>query len=129
MDAARAWASDSMLRYNWRGFTVETSNCIAQWVSAAPARSNYPCKLFIQKRCLYENRIGGFPFPSACAGERAGLGGVRRLRYLGYRKAARACALVASSMRFFSGAFGSSELSSLLETAPISSTALRNAAS
>jgi len=49
--------------------------------------------------------------------------------YLANLCAARAHALAASSARFFGGAFVSNDMSSFLETAVISSTAARNAAS
>src|SRR6266480_7714223 len=49
--------------------------------------------------------------------------------YLGNLCAVRARALAASSVRFFGGAFVSSELRKMLVTAAISSTAARNAAS
>src|SRR6266480_6453452 len=49
--------------------------------------------------------------------------------YLGNLCAVRARALAASSVRFFGGAFVSSELRRVLVTAAISSTAARNAAS
>src|SRR5713101_3387919 len=49
--------------------------------------------------------------------------------YLENLSAARACALAASFVRFLGGAFVSSDLRRLLETAAISSTAARNAAS
>src|SRR5713101_9586503 len=49
--------------------------------------------------------------------------------YLENLSAARACALAASSVRLRRGAFVSSDLRRLLETAAISSTAARNAAS
>src|SRR5438067_1105844 len=49
--------------------------------------------------------------------------------YFANLRAERSRAFTASSMRFFGGAFVSSELRSLLATAAISSTAVRNAAS